>query len=102
MAQKVKAAKDIKAEIEGATSTMTSVPKPLKFLSPHYEKMREIFDKQTDATFKVGFITPFLWVELIKLSAVDILTKFYLSHIGIICRPTFSHCNGFFGERRLQ
>ena len=49
MAQRVNALDQIKAEIEGATSTMTSVPKPLKFLSPHYERMREYHEKQTDA-----------------------------------------------------
>lgn len=55
LSQRVKAANDIKAEIQGATSTMTSVPKPLKFLNPNYPKMRDIFDKQTDTEFKAMF-----------------------------------------------
>ena len=39
MAQKVFALKELKTEISGATSSMTSVPKPLKFLSPHYKRI---------------------------------------------------------------
>jgi len=31
----------IKTEIAGATSSMTSVPKPLKFLTPLYSKITE-------------------------------------------------------------
>jgi len=33
-------------EIKTATSSMTSVPKPLKFLGPHYEKLKTYFDSQ--------------------------------------------------------
>jgi len=51
----VKACNDIKAEIINATSTMTSVPKPLKFLNPNYPRMREIFEKQTDPEFVAMF-----------------------------------------------
>ena len=40
----VAAAVDILADdIRKATSSMTSVPKPLKFLSPHYDTLREIY-----------------------------------------------------------
>ena len=53
MAQRVSALDQIRAEIEGATKTMTSVPKPLKFLSPHYPTLKELYDKQTDAGVKV-------------------------------------------------
>merc|ERR1719482_905755 len=30
-------------KLKTATSTMTSVPRPLKFLRPHYEKLKEIY-----------------------------------------------------------
>lgn len=33
----------IAREIKTATSTMTSVPKPLKFLSPHFDTLVEAF-----------------------------------------------------------
>lgn len=34
----------IKQEIEGATASMTSVPKPLKFASSHYEKITAFYE----------------------------------------------------------
>ena len=37
----------LKEEIVGATSSMTSVPKPLKFLTPCYEKLVETYKKYT-------------------------------------------------------
>ena len=33
----------IKTEIAGATSSMTSVPKPLKFLTPLYSKITDTY-----------------------------------------------------------
>jgi 26S proteasome regulatory subunit N1 len=35
----------IKSEIVGATASMTSVPKPLKFLTPLYPKLTESYNK---------------------------------------------------------
>lgn len=40
---------------------MTSVPKPLKFLSPHYEKLKTHFDSLAEGDFKVSFFSPFLY-----------------------------------------
>ena len=34
----------IKAEVSGATSSMSSVPKPLKFMTPLYEKLVETYN----------------------------------------------------------
>ena len=34
----------IKDEVAGATSSMTSVPKPLKFMTPLYEKLVEAYN----------------------------------------------------------
>jgi 26S proteasome regulatory subunit N1 len=42
----------IKTEVAGATSSMTSVPKPLKYMSPMYKKLVEIYSKTTDGKFK--------------------------------------------------
>ena len=56
MSERVNAVNEIKSEIEGATSSMTSVPKPLKFLSPHFDKMKEIYEQQTDEGLKVGHL----------------------------------------------
>jgi len=35
----------IKSEVAGATSSMTSVPKPLKFLTPLYKKLTETYER---------------------------------------------------------
>lgn len=37
----------IKDEVSGATSSMTSVPKPLKFLTPLYAKLTETYKAYT-------------------------------------------------------
>lgn len=45
----------IKTEVSGATSSMTSVPKPLKFLTPMYPKMTEAYQNyKSDDDFKVS------------------------------------------------
>ena len=37
----------IKTDVAGATSSMTSVPKPLKYLTPLYEKLVETYTNYT-------------------------------------------------------
>ena len=37
----------IKDEVSGATSSMTSVPKPLKFMTPLYKKLVEAYNAYT-------------------------------------------------------
>ena len=45
----------IKTEVAGATSSMSSVPKPLKFMTPLYEKLTECYAKYTtEDRFKVS------------------------------------------------
>lgn len=45
----------IKSEVAGATSSMSSIPKPLKFMSPMYDKLKQQYDsyKMVDQ-FKVS------------------------------------------------
>ncbi|XP_015113521.1 26S proteasome non-ATPase regulatory subunit 2 [Diachasma alloeum] len=38
----------LRAKIRESTTSMTSVPKPLKFMRPHYDTMKSIYDKLTD------------------------------------------------------
>uniref|UniRef100_A0A914ZZC1 RPN1 N-terminal domain-containing protein n=2 Tax=Parascaris univalens TaxID=6257 RepID=A0A914ZZC1_PARUN len=38
--------------IRASTTSMTSVPKPLKFMRPHYAKMKQIYKKMTDGPDK--------------------------------------------------
>lgn len=44
----------MKEEIRTATSSMTSVPKPLKFLRPHYDGLKEFFEGMMDSTNKTA------------------------------------------------
>ena len=34
---------------------MTAVPKPLKFLRPHYDELTEVYEKWSAGSVKVGF-----------------------------------------------
>ncbi|THD19853.1 26S proteasome non-ATPase regulatory subunit [Fasciola hepatica] len=38
--------------IKSATTSMTSVPKPLKFMMPHYAKMKSIYDEMSESSAK--------------------------------------------------
>jgi hypothetical protein len=40
-------------EIRSATSSMTSVPKPLKFLRPHYGALKSFFETMPESELKV-------------------------------------------------
>lgn len=49
--ERKKAALEVmRTEIRNATTTMTSVPKPLKFLRPHYERLKQIHEATPDST----------------------------------------------------
>ena len=43
----------LRHEIRTATSSMTSIPKPLKFLRPHYPKLKEQHEKMQNPDNKV-------------------------------------------------
>ncbi len=52
-----KAALDaIKTFIKTSTSSMTAVPKPLKFLRPHYDELTAVYEKWPSGADKVGII----------------------------------------------
>lgn len=40
-----KALDEIKHEVSSATSSMTSVPKPLKYMRPHYDTLKSFYEK---------------------------------------------------------
>jgi 26S proteasome regulatory subunit N1 len=42
----------MRQEIRTATSSMTSVPKPLKFLRPHYGTLKSYYEKMVDSELK--------------------------------------------------
>lgn len=43
-------------EIRTSTSSMTSVPKPLKFLRPHYGTLKAYYETMADTDLKVVFL----------------------------------------------
>ncbi|XP_014670026.1 PREDICTED: 26S proteasome non-ATPase regulatory subunit 2-like [Priapulus caudatus] len=46
------ALESLRAQIRSSTSSMTSVPKPLKFLRPHYDTLKQVYDKIQDPETK--------------------------------------------------
>lgn len=44
LASRTQALRMISQEVKGATASMTSVPKPLKFLCGQYKSLKEYFD----------------------------------------------------------
>jgi len=54
-AQRLHALSEIKKDVSGATSSMTSVPKPLKFLSKHYKALKEHYHTLPESEFKVSY-----------------------------------------------
>jgi len=44
----------LRQEIKSSTSSMTSVPKPLKFLRPHYSTLKTFFSTVSEGETKVG------------------------------------------------
>lgn len=46
------ALESLRSQIRSSTSSMTSVPKPLKFLRPHFSTLKQVYDKIQDAETK--------------------------------------------------
>lgn len=70
----------IKNFIKTSTSSMTAVPKPLKFLRPHYDDLTEQYEKWAAGSVKVGFSFRFSTSNL----------TLYLSRIPWpICSPSW-------------
>lgn len=47
------ALEELRRHIRSSTTSMTSVPKPLKFLRPYYGKLKEIYQGMEDGENKV-------------------------------------------------
>jgi len=48
------ALESLRTQIRSSTTSMTSVPKPLKFLRPHYDTLKQVYEKINDDKTKVG------------------------------------------------
>lgn len=46
------ALESLRTQIKASTTSMTSVPKPLKFLKPHYKTLKEVYEKITPSETK--------------------------------------------------
>lgn len=62
------ALESMRQEIRSATSSMTSVPKPLKFLRPHYGKLKAYFETMPDSDLK-KYLADILSVLALTMSA---------------------------------
>jgi hypothetical protein len=47
------ALESLRGMIRSSTTSMTSVPKPLKFLRPHFDSLKEIYEKIEDQATQV-------------------------------------------------
>lgn len=52
------ALEELRRQIRSSTTSMTSVPKPLKFLRPHYGKLKEIYENMAPGENKVETLGP--------------------------------------------
>ena len=52
----------LRSQIRASTSSMTSVPKPLKFLRPHYDDLKSLHEKWSDGPNKVNHTVVALFI----------------------------------------
>lgn len=52
----------LRAEIRSATSSMTSVPKPLKMLREHFDQLKQTFDAMVRIMVNYGYIIVIIMV----------------------------------------
>jgi len=57
----------IRQEIRTSTSSMTSVPKPLKFLRPHYGTLKSYFESMAESDLKVRAVCYSTWYDMVIL-----------------------------------
>lgn len=64
----VPALEALRTQIKSSTTSMTSVPKPLKFLRPHYETLKSLYDKMPNTE------TKHLLADIVSILAMTINT----------------------------
>lgn len=64
----VPALEALRSQIKSSTTTMTSVPKPLKFLRPHYDTLKSLYDKMHSEE------TKYLLADIVSILAMTINT----------------------------
>lgn len=65
----IPALESLRSQIKSATTSMTSVPKPLKFLRPHYETLKQLYESMpSDATKR-------FMADIVSIMAMTITTS---------------------------
>lgn len=59
------ALEELRRQIRSSTTSMTSVPKPLKFLRPHYGKLKEIYETMAPGENKVRLNVSILYYAVL-------------------------------------
>ena len=72
----------LRTEIRASTTSMTSVPKPLKFLRPHYGTLKKVYEKITNMDVKV--IVKFINIFHVYFDLIHVLTSIYYLNINSI------------------
>lgn len=67
----------LKTEIKSATSSMTAVPKPLKFLRPHYDLLKSVYEKLPEGDNKVPL--SLCSASMLDLAFHFLFIRFYVS-----------------------
>lgn len=71
------ALESLRTQIRASTTSMTSVPKPLKFLRPHFESLKQIYDKIVDEDTK-KFCADIVSILAMTMSEIRECLKFRL------------------------
>jgi 26S proteasome regulatory subunit N1 len=58
----------LKTEVKQSTSSMTSIPKPFKFLRPHYPGMSTLYSQLAATAFKKNFAD---FLSVLAMSLAD-------------------------------
>jgi hypothetical protein len=81
------ALEQLRKTIRESTSSMTSVPKPLKFLMPHYDALKAVYEKMKDSDCQVRLVYPMAMHGAAQLDNAILLlyTKWGENRPMIIC-----------------
>jgi len=56
----------LKAEVKASTGSMTSVPRPIKFVGPFYEKLKDFFETMPEGENKLAFANLLSYLGTVK------------------------------------
>lgn len=86
----LEALNELGEKIRASTTSMTSVPKPLKFMRPHYEAMKEVHNKMTKAVKDKAVLK--LCAEIISVLAMTMGTGKDCLVYRLLCDENAKEC----------